>query len=602
MELIYTYINNYKGLYDLALPTSSKYKVTGDRNHIKIIKKDLSQDYYSDIQCTLILGKNGVGKTSILDFINSFIYDFEGSGYCIWNENENLIITTSNSRPPTIESDMKVDYIENNENFFRRNKINLVKINNAIDLKNMLVGRKKKKNTSTSQDLSLSYFLQGSKTRTKQLLKKLISFSDNSSWAAEKLSDLNTKFQFEIENSPAYKVNSILKNNEIGDKGLYGATEYFFETLHEKIIENKLPTYVISDLNSQDISLSTILNDKIHLDEKDIIELIFNKHRNLQSHSNQSYIEIIKLMLMPAIIWHLLKASKISKDMCETIYLYCLCKTYLEDDKPSEVIIETLNQLNVKDYYFTKILNLSEYIFETIYTIAGILETINEAPNADFSFTLEEPKQIIELMKLVDKLPSGISSRFRYGWDSLSSGEFAKLNLFNQLYDSIEHSNGKNILILLDECDLYLHPEWQRTIFSEIIDLIKVHKQNKTVQVIFTTHSPILASDFLPSDIIYLEKDSTHKTNTKPIEFGFGATISELYINGFFIEATIGQHAYNYLESIIHNAEQKTLNSNQKVILKQIKNKLLIDLIALKSNNIEGIKPIKRGKNNDFNK
>ena len=176
----------------------------------------------------------------------------------------------------------------------------------------------------------------------------------------------------------------------------------------------------------------------------------------MQSHSNQSYIEIIKLMLMPAIIWHLLKASKISKDMCETIYLYCLCKTYLEDDKPSEVIIETLNQLNVKDYYFTKILNLSEYIFETIYTIAGILETINEAPNADFSFTLEEPKQIIELMKLVDKLPSGISSRFRYGWDSLSSGEFAKLNLFNQLYDSIEHSNGKNILILLDECDLYL--------------------------------------------------------------------------------------------------------------------------------------------------
>lgn len=584
MELIYTYIHNYKGLYDLSLPTSSKYKFTHDFDNLKVIKQDLSQDYYSDIPCTLILGKNGVGKTSILDFINSFIYDFEGSGYCIWNEDGKLIITTSNSRPPLIISNMQTEYIENNEHFFRKNKINLVKINNTIDLKSMLVGRKKKKNTSISKDLSLSYFLQGSKTRTKTLLKQLISFSDHSSWARDNLSRLNTKFQFEIENSPTYKVNSILKNNEIGDKGLYGAVEYFFDILHEKTAKQQLPKYVESDLESQGISLEEIQNEEIYFGEEEIVELIFNKQRKLYFPATYSYRELIYLMLMPAIMWHLLKVSKVSKEICETVYLFCLCRTYLEEKKPSQVIIETLDQLNVKNNYSLKIENASESIFDIIYKTSKILENIVRDPVDDFSFTLEEPKQIIELIRLIDKLPSGVSSRFKYGWDSLSSGEFAKLNLFNQLYDSIEHDNSKNIIILLDECDLYLHPEWQRMIFSEILDLIKTHKQSKNIQIIFTTHSPILASDFLPSDIIYLEKDCNRKTYTKQVEFGFGATISELYINGFFIDATIGQHAHNYLNSIINSLEQTPLNKDQKTILKQVKNKLLLNLIDMKLN------------------
>lgn len=602
MELIYTYIHNYKGLYDIALPTSSKYKFSHDQDHLQIIKHDSSRDYYRDIPCTLILGKNGVGKTSILDFINSFIYDFEGSGYCIWNENDKLIITTSNSRPPSIKSDMQTEYIENNEHFFRKNKINLVKINNTIDLKSMLVGRKKKRNTTASKDLSLSYFLQGSKTRTKKLLKQLISFSDHSSWARDNLSRFNTKFQFEIENSPTYKVNSILKNNEIGDKGLHGAIEYFYEVLRDKIENKQLPRYIESDLQSQGISLEEIQNEEIELDEGEIVNIVFNKQRYTDFLSTYPYHQIIYLMLMPAIVWHLLKISKASKEICESVYLYCLCSTYLEDSKPSEAIIETLEQFNLKDNSYFKVLNTFESILEIINNIAEMLENIERDPIDDFSFTLEDPKQIIELMRLVDKLPSGISSRFKYGWDSLSSGEFAKLNIFNQLYDSIEYSNSKSMIILLDECDLYLHPEWQRIIFSEILDLIKTHKQNRQVQVVFTTHSPILASDFLPSDIIYLEKNINQKTYTKPIEFGFGATISELYINGFFIEATIGQHAYNYLNSIINSAERNLLNNNQKSIIKQIKNKLLTELIAIKENDNGTMDLIETSKKNDTDK
>lgn len=584
MELIYTYIHNYKGLNKLSLPTSSKFTFSHKNNSLKITKKDLSRDYYSDIPCTLILGKNGVGKSSILDFINSFIYDFEGSGYCIWHENDKLIIITSNFRPPVILSEMQTELIDNNEHFFRRNKINLIKINNTIDLKSMLVGQKKKKNNSISKDLSLSYFLQGSKTRNKKLLKQLISFSDHSSWARDNLSRLNTKFQFEIENSPTYKINSIIKNNEIGDKGLFGSIEYFFDTLHDGIKNKKLPRYVERDLESLGISLVDILKNEIDCDEDFIVNIIFNKERSLDFLATFSYQKIIYLMLLPAITWHLLKASKVSKDICETVYLFCLCNAYLEEKDPAQTILETLDEFNVNAKSHSKIAKLSEHIFDIIRNIADILENIVRDPIDNLSFTVEEPKQIMELIRLVDRLPSGVSSRFKYGWDSLSSGEFAKLNLFNQLYDSIEYSNSKNLIILLDECDLYLHPEWQRVIFSEILDLILRHKQSKNIQLVFTTHSPILASDFLPSDIIYLERDDDQKTYTKKVEFGFGATISELYINGFFIDATIGQHAHNYLNSIIKNSEHGNLSKCQKTILSQIKNELLINLIDLKLN------------------
>ncbi|EFD1063218.1 AAA family ATPase, partial [Escherichia coli] len=112
MELIYTYIHNYKGLNKLSLPTSSKFTFSHKGNVLTIAKKDLSRDYYSNIPCTLILGKNGVGKSSILDFISSFIYDFEGSGYSIWNENDKLIIITSNCKPPVILSKMQTELID----------------------------------------------------------------------------------------------------------------------------------------------------------------------------------------------------------------------------------------------------------------------------------------------------------------------------------------------------------------------------------------------------------------------------------------------------------------------------------------------------------
>src|SRR5690606_11697525 len=57
-------------------------------------------------------------------------------------------------------------------------------------------------------------------------------------------------------------------------------------------------------------------------------------------------------------------------------------------------------------------------------------------------------------------LPKNNKSNIR----KLSSGEHYFLSLFSRLHDLFisESINGRNCFLLLDECELALHPEWQR--------------------------------------------------------------------------------------------------------------------------------------------
>ncbi|MDK2941582.1 MAG: hypothetical protein PWP56_1095, partial [Acetobacterium sp.] len=67
--------------------------------------------------------------------------------------------------------------------------------------------------------------------------------------------------------------------------------------------------------------------------------------------------------------------------------------------------------------------------------------------------------------------------------EHMSSGERALLNFFSWLhivpfFDSIKgFENGRinnNVLILIDEIDLYCHPEWQRQFINILMNELKV--------------------------------------------------------------------------------------------------------------------------------
>ena len=74
MELIYIYIESFRNIKNLDLTLSDKFKVTYDNTskNISIIRNEsyINNIYPSYIQnINAIVGKNGVGKTNIIDLI-----------------------------------------------------------------------------------------------------------------------------------------------------------------------------------------------------------------------------------------------------------------------------------------------------------------------------------------------------------------------------------------------------------------------------------------------------------------------------------------------------------------------------------------------------
>jgi predicted ATPase len=89
-----------------------------------------------------------------------------------------------------------------------------------------------------------------------------------------------------------------------------------------------------------------------------------------------------------------------------------------------------------------------------------------------------------------------------------SSGSAALLNQFARLKDAVNKIARKqyvrNLVLLIDEGDAFLHLDWQQR-YINYLDMTIGNlwrKRFDTIQVVLTTHSPVLMSDF-PRDCIH---------------------------------------------------------------------------------------------------
>jgi hypothetical protein len=57
---------------------------------------------------------------------------------------------------------------------------------------------------------------------------------------------------------------------------------------------------------------------------------------------------------------------------------------------------------------------------------------------------------------------------------------------------------AKKLLLLVDEIESHLHPQWQRSIFPAILEAIKLLDPDIKVQVLTTTHSPLVLASLEP--------------------------------------------------------------------------------------------------------
>ena len=131
----------------------------------------------------------------------------------------------------------------------------------------------------------------------------------------------------------------------------------------------------------------------------------------------------------------------------------------------------------------------------------------------------------------------------------LSSGEKYLYTFFIQVFKEVFESEEQDIIIMIDELENYLHPNWQKKIIDMLIVFLKKNFKNKKFQIVITSHSPFIISDLPKENVIFL-KNGKQQYPFKDKQT-FGANIHTLLSDGFFMsDGLMGEFAKGKIEEI----------------------------------------------------
>jgi hypothetical protein len=154
----------------------------------------------------------------------------------------------------------------------------------------------------------------------------------------------------------------------------------------------------------------------------------------------------------------------------------------------------------------------------------------------------------------------------------MSSGEKAFFDLYSRIYFAYhkiieENDKVKIIYLLIDEGDLGFHPQWQKGFIKNLLEFLNYLSPGIKVQVILTTHSPVLVSDLPSANAIFFKKEGNKVTVRATLEEHketFGANIHTLYTDSFFVSGgLVGDFAKGKLDEVIDLLNKKE-NKQQK--------------------------------------
>lgn len=139
---------------------------------------------------------------------------------------------------------------------------------------------------------------------------------------------------------------------------------------------------------------------------------------------------------------------------------------------------------------------------------------------------------------------------------SIQAISYHILNL-NSVFNS-NHTSSTTyqfINIMLDEIELYFHPEFQRRFIKDLLDYIG-HLQVpniKGINILLLTHSPFILSDIPATNVLRLKNGKVD--NDQPLTFA--GNIHQMLSSSFFMDATTGEvarHHYNEIISFYQSA------------------------------------------------
>ncbi len=227
---------------------------------------------------------------------------------------------------------------------------------------------------------------------------------------------------------------------------------------------------------------------------------------------------------------------------------------------------QTLNYL-----YFNK-LNLENGQSISIEEISKIIENIRK-DNPNYSIIELTPPPIFNS----DIILRNSSQNSEIFFSSLSSGEkqltysvssilYHLTNLNSVTDNKIQYSN---VNIVLEEIELYFHPDLQRKYINYLLNSIQAIslKNIKSINITFITHSPFILSDIPSNNIMFLNVSQNEAIQEPKKKKTFGANIHDLLADNFFFDdgVYIGKFAETKISSVIdeinyHKTTEKSIS------------------------------------------
>ena len=574
---IYMYVKEYKGLKDFEITFDNNYEIkyNRDKDTLSINKKCESannnvENFYSIDKTignidsvNLLIGKNGSGKTSILEVLNMNYFDKKKrKNYFDKLKIEiNYIILYKSSK--------------DDENFIFEKQYIAKKITKRKEIEEIRI----EEEIYESQD-------DGNCIEKTGVLK--FSFKEKIMKAAMREPKFEQENRGETTKS-IYKLNIGLENGSKGKIYNYLVNANKGENFENSYLTLQIPNLYeaekITEIKEKIIDVNS--NERID----DFIRLYDINKNNLKNTILSNYFNFI----YSEIIWRNLREnSKTKKELKERKKeLLKLLNNESSVYRKFEILLEEYeNSINNIIKFSKEKYGIIEKVADLIDNIVSKIESANEMDieNNDeiirkFKISCkDENKEVLELLKEYDDfhIPK-IEEKKRYLIDfgnslfkevefikieeeGLSDGEKIKLGYFSTLYSILngEFKNKKYVTLLFDEVETYLHPEWSRRFLYELIEELGRY-EDKKFKLIFATHSPFLIADVLAKDCIYLEKENGKiEAKIHNDVKTFGANIIDLFKNTMFLESTFGKFATEKIKGIVDKIEKAEKYSDIK--------------------------------------
>ncbi|MCT4587766.1 MAG: AAA family ATPase [Carboxylicivirga sp.] len=545
MHLVYVYVENFENrVKNKEYNLSSKYTIHFNKE-TKYLEVKENEEYIDNFwpdniyDIKAIVGENGCGKSTLLDilFSNSFehrsfpnwdipIFIFEGEGGIVVHKRKGYDV---NIDPYITESpiDFSTNHFRYNENI--NSTTNVVYYSNLWDQENFNSDKEHIFNISTSQLVSLN----------QSITYKAFEFQRQ----IEYVTNNRTNTTSYIKNIPEY-------------------------------ISVKITTdlYEILKYSTDDVTFDDILGTFIDtLDDF--------KEDNVTSILRKSFFSVLakaySLDIMPY-----------KNEEMTPIWEYLTSN--LSEEVSLVDIISEIKEIEKKISYKDKDNSVSNAIERFSSFEVKMKDAVVEILNSSMSVKFNEDFNDIyeEYLKSIPTYPY-----LEFSWREMSSGEkgllallsrfqyLKKLPAFKKANPNIEGQLSKDLIIIMDEVELYYHPNWQRKLIKILVNEIAPMFNGAKIQFIVASHSPFLISDLPRNNVIFLtNQEDGLATVVDPtgLDHTFGANIHELLANPFFMKSTLG----DFSKEVISDLIKYTKGEKQERIKEDAIAQKLIDVIG----------------------